>query len=274
MASFVTKTLGLSALIGLSGLSACEDMTLINEPLPPIEAGMPTAAPKRDAGGGAPARDAGKPVVATPDNTPSTSDDEPAPTSPSTDADGGVEPATDPDDEAPMMSETDAGSTPAEEDPAPQASKIPGSAEAAGCSSYGLPMGGMCAGYYCGVTIDDVRAELKPGSLCDPDPEKICDGGLTREVGKCARETKSNPANAFDTDAQIRMKVQACVLKNAKYAETDVDCLGCFLDAAQCASDNCLTQCLTGDSATCDKCRMDAECNQTVPSCAGFPSPF
>ena len=46
------------------------------------------------------------------------------------------------------------------------------------------------------------------------------------------------------------------------------------LDAAQCASDNCLTQCLSGDSSGCDTCRMNNNCNQPVPTCAGFPSPF
>lgn len=267
MASLATKTLALTALLGLS---ACESMTLVNEPLPPVDASTTTAPPKKDAGSTtAPRRDAstGAPTGMVP-SEPGNGDVDPAPgdegddvaTDPAPRDDGGMTMPVDPVDPIDPVDPVD--------------SKIKGSALDAKCSSYGLAKDGQCAGYYCGVTIDDIRAELRTDSLCDPNPEKICDGGLTREVGKCARETKSNPLNALDSEEMIRAKVQACILKNAAYADTDLECLGCFLDAAQCASDNCLTQCLTGDSATCDQCRLDNDCNQTVPSCAGFPSPF
>lgn len=173
-------------------------------------------------------------------------------------------------DAAPVV-EADAG---AMVDP-PMESVIKGSGIAAKCSSYGLPKNGMCAGYYCGIKVDAVMAEYKPAaSKCDTTPEEICDGQLTRDVAKCARDTKSNPLNALDSDEMIRAKVQTCVTKIAANKDIEQDCLDCFLDAAQCASDNCLTQCLTGDSATCDKCRMDNDCNQSVPTCAGLPSPF
>jgi len=266
MASIAIKTLALCALFGIT---ACESTTMTNEPLPPVEEddeAPPTT--KKDAGGGTTTRDAGKKPVETPVDPAEPEDDDDSTEAPVAKPDAGGDEPTD---------ETDAGTTtpPGEEEPmTPAQNKIPGSAAEAKCSSYGLPMGDQCGGYYCGITKADIEAELKPGSLCNPDPEKICDGGLTREVGKCARSVKSDIANALDTEAQIRMKVQQCVLKASAFADTEVECLGCFLDAAQCASDNCLTQCLTGDSAACDKCRMDNDCNQTVPTCAGFPSPF
>jgi len=154
-------------------------------------------------------------------------------------------------------------------------SVIKGSAMKAGCSSYQAREGdNQCAGYYCGVSKKTIEAELKPGTgKCSPTAEDVCAGTVTTRVAKCARETKSNPLNALDSDAVIREKTLACVKMDPAIDSTD-ECLGCFLDAAQCASKNCLTQCLTGDSANCDDCRLKNNCNQPVPICAGLPSPF
>ncbi len=154
-------------------------------------------------------------------------------------------------------------------------SLIKGSAMRAGCSSYQAREGdNQCAGYYCGVSKKTIENELKSGSgKCNPTAEDVCAGTVTTRVAKCARETKSNPLNALDSDAVIREKTLACV-KMAPEIDSSDECLGCFLDAAQCASNNCLTQCLTGDSPNCDTCRINNNCNQPVPLCAGLPSPF
>jgi hypothetical protein len=153
-------------------------------------------------------------------------------------------------------------------------SKIKGTAESAGCSSYQMRDGDdACAGYYCGVSIDLIEAELKGSGKCSPTPEDVCSGKVTTKVAACARSTKSNPLNAFDSDETLRMKTLACVKMDSSIDASD-ECLGCFLDAAQCASNNCLTQCLTGDSPDCDNCRLSNNCNQPVPLCAGLPTPF
>jgi hypothetical protein len=156
----------------------------------------------------------------------------------------------------------------------PPSSKVEGSAIAANCSSYGTAKNGMCGGYYCGITLEDLASEFKPGNKCDITPAKTCDGQLTRDFAKCARDTKSNPANAFDSDEQIRAKVATCVKMIAANADLAAGCLSCFLDAEQCASNNCLTTCLSGDGPSCDKCRLDNNCNQPVSTCVGLPTPF
>lgn len=55
---------------------------------------------------------------------------------------------------------------------------------------------------------------------------------------------------------------------------TSSECLACTIDAAQCAGDNGLIQCLAGDSAQCDACRKENNCDQPVFSCGGLPTPF
>ena len=148
-----------------------------------------------------------------------------------------------------------------------------------GCSSYGAEADGLCGGYYCNVTEDEIMAAFTPGlGPCGMNPDiegtvrRACSGSLTARVGRCAREVKS--ANVLDSDAQLRVKIQACIYEDAEFTEVPAECLSCFLDAAQCASDHCLIQCLAGDSAACDTCRLENGCNQPVPTCAGLPNPF
>ncbi len=152
-------------------------------------------------------------------------------------------------------------------------SAIAGTAASAGCSSYQQAENGSCAGYYCGVSIEMIEAELTGTGKCKPTPDDVCSGRVTFAVSSCARSVKSNPLNAFDSDAQLRVKIEECVRKDPAIT-SPAECLGCFLDAAECASKNCLSQCLTGDSTTCDSCRMQNGCNQSVPVCGGLPSPF
>ncbi|MET0283605.1 MAG: hypothetical protein ABW352_04025 [Polyangiales bacterium] len=252
----------LPSLFAALALFGCESQLLVNEPLPHVDAGLFGDAgrnTRRDAA--APKPDEEEEPVEGEEEEPVEGEEEPV------EGEDASKPATGNDAAVP---ESDGGGG---EEP-PLESKIAGSGLEAKCSSYGTAKGGMCAGYYCGITIETLAAEYKPGNKCDTTPEKICDGQLTRDVAKCARDTKSNPLNALDTTEQIREKTATCIMKIPANADTEPDCLDCFLDAAQCASDNCLTQCLTGDSATCDKCRLDNDCNQPVPSCAGFPTPF
>lgn len=168
---------------------------------------------------------------------------------------------------------TDGAVTP---DPEPAPSVIEGTY--VNCSSYTAAAGNSCSGYYCSVTAADLAAELQPGTgpCSNLEPDRVCGGRLTQLTGACARSTKSNPLNAFDTDAQLRVKIRECIYEDPDFDEqtVPVECTECFLDAAQCASDFCLTTCLAGDSPECDACRLENDCNQPVPTCGGLPSPF
>lgn len=190
---------------------------------------------------------------------------------PQDDPDPGSDPGTDPGGEPTPTPEPDAG--PGGGDPISLAGRFEG------CNSYGAEANGMCAGYYCNVTEEEILAAFTPGlGPCSMNADiagtvrRSCSGSLTTRVGRCAREVKS--ANVFDSDEQLRVKIQACIYEEPEFAEVPTECVSCFLDAAQCASDNCLIQCLAGDSAACDSCRLENNCNQPVPTCGGLPSPF
>jgi len=224
-------------------------------------------------------KDAGKPVVKD-----AGKDAGKAPvTEPSDEADPGDE--TDPGDQTPGEPKIDSG-TPTEpkpdagtdpETPAePIMSVVPGSATKAMCSSYGKASGTMCAGYFCGVTQEQIAAEMPKDNICGENAVAgACDNKLPMALGKCAREVKSAIENLGATNDALRPKVRDCVFKDAEIKmKTPLPCMDCFLDAALCAGDNCLVECLAGDSKGCDTCRAKNKCDATVFTCAGLISPF
>jgi hypothetical protein len=141
------------------------------------------------------------------------------------------------------------------------------------CASYATPANGKCGTYYCGVDLATLSMALDPSTMCGKDADFTCNGNLVPAVGTCARRVKSE--NLFDSNDALRPKVEACVYEDAVIKEKVPNaCLACFINAAICAGDNCLTQCLAGDSPGCDSCRKQNNCEAPVFSCAGLPSPF
>lgn len=153
----------------------------------------------------------------------------------------------------------------------PKPSTIAGTAVKSKCSSVAKPANNMCGSYYCGVDRSAIEAELSSDSLC-ADVGAVCDGRLVSVVASCARSTLI--ANLGQTFEAIRPKVQECVYKDAEFKELVPEtCLGCFLDAAVCAGNKCLAECLA-DGPGCDVCRQKNNCDQAVFSCAKLPNPF
>jgi hypothetical protein len=158
-------------------------------------------------------------------------------------------------------------------DVGPNPELVAGTATAAGCSSYQLPAAGMCGGYYCGVDQATLTQALDAAATCGGDPEFTCDGRLVLVVGDCARGVKS--AMPFASNAELRPMIEACVRADADIPQDlPADCLVCFVDAAVCAGDNCLIECLSGDSPGCDSCRIENDCQQPVFACGGLPNPL
>lgn len=142
------------------------------------------------------------------------------------------------------------------------------------CASYALPANGMCGSYYCGVNLETLAKEIDPTALCGKDPEFTCYGNVVTAVGACSRKVKSQNLREPNNDV-LRPLVEACVYEDEEIkARVEPDCLSCFIDAADCAGLNCMTQCLTGDSPLCDNCRKNNNCEAPVFTCAGLPSPF
>jgi hypothetical protein len=153
----------------------------------------------------------------------------------------------------------------------PKPSTIAGSALKSKCSSVAKPASNMCGSYYCGVDQGAIEAELSSDSLC-ANVEAVCEGRLVSVVASCARSTLiANLGQSFEA---IRPKVQECVYKDAQFKQLVTEsCLGCFLDAAVCAGNKCLAECLA-DGPGCDACRQKNNCDQAVFSCAKLPNPF
>jgi hypothetical protein len=150
---------------------------------------------------------------------------------------------------------------------------VAGSAVRAGCSSYQPPGNGMCGGYFCGVTEAILEQESTPNAKCSSTAAFKCEGRIVLVVGACARRIKS--AMPFASNDQLRPMIRDCIYEDAEIKQmVQAECLDCFIDAAQCAGDNCLVECLAGDSASCDACRRDNNCEQPVFPCTGLPNPF
>jgi len=139
------------------------------------------------------------------------------------------------------------------------------------CQSYTEATDGMCAGWFCGVSEAELMAAVDPSAKCGGNVPLLCAGDVPIAVGVCARRLKAENFNA--TNDELRPLVRDCVYEDAKIKEAvPEDCLNCTIDAAACAADNCLVQCLAGDSPMCDTCRRGAGCDQSVFSCGGIPA--
>lgn len=148
-----------------------------------------------------------------------------------------------------------------------------GGAGASKCQSYTKPVDGQCGGWYCEENEASLTAKVDATAKCGGDNALLCSNAVVVKVGLCARMIKS--AMFAATNEELRPMIQECVYEDAAIkAAVPPDCLNCTIDAAACASDNCLTACLTGDSVTCDSCRVQNNCDQAVFACGGVPSPF
>jgi hypothetical protein len=161
----------------------------------------------------------------------------------------------------------------------PQPELVAGTATAAGCASFASPENGSCGSYYCGVDLGTLELALDPSSLCGENTGNaggaafVCEGRPVSVVGACARREKS--ANILASNDELRPLIRDCVYEDAEMAANVTEqCLDCFIDVAQCAGDNCLLECLAGDSAGCDRCRRENGCERPLFSCSGLPDPF
>lgn len=156
--------------------------------------------------------------------------------------------------------------------------QITGSGTRNNCTTFDPPSGGMCGGIYCAINEELLSQALKetpsfPKGCGAVPADLICSGLTARTVAACARAVKS--AAPFALNPELRDKVQACVLQEAEVkAKMPESCLECYIDSAICSGDNCVIECLGGDSFACDKCRLDKGCSRPVATCTGFPNPL
>ena len=142
--------------------------------------------------------------------------------------------------------------------------------KATGCLSYTMPMGDKCSGFYCNVTVPDIMSHFPLTGKCTAfSAAQICTGALPTHTGECAQEQSG-------ASEGNRATMLSCIKGKGDYAAATDDCLNCFVNAAICASDNCLLDCLINGTASepCETCRNANNCNKPVPACAGLPNPF
>lgn len=223
----------------------------------------PPPPPKQDAGSGPAPLDAGSVTPPNDAGTPAPQDASAPPPPKDAGSPAPQDVSTPPPPPPPPTK--DAGTPPA------PTTQIRGSATKAMCSSVGAPSGGQCGSYYCGVKQADIAASLAADSLC-PDVAAICEGRLVGALTNCTRSTViANLGTAVDT---LTPKIETCVYQDAEFKQkVSSACLGCFMKAATCAVNKCLTQCLS-DGPACDSCRQKNNCDQPVFDCAKLPNPF
>jgi hypothetical protein len=147
-------------------------------------------------------------------------------------------------------------------------SDVEGTASAAECTSTSDTRDeDGCYGFFCGSNSNSLNAALTEDSPCASVAQVwlICDGLGVREASRCARE------HALDQDP--REGTRMCLRENEELDPFTDECLACFLDSADCARENCLSDCLGGDSAQCDACRESAGCTPDYYACSGLPDP-
>jgi hypothetical protein len=124
-----------------------------------------------------------------------------------------------------------------------------------------------CYGFYCGTNYEDIRAETPSTGACGSDMElmMICEGPFPVALADCARR------NALS--GNFEAAVEACVRGNHSWDPITDSCLDCYIVGARCALDNCLGECVSGDSQACDECRETKGCTPDFYVCASMPNP-
>ncbi|HEX6243780.1 MAG TPA: calcium-binding EGF-like domain-containing protein [Polyangiales bacterium] len=142
------------------------------------------------------------------------------------------------------------------------------------CRTYTQPTAGMCAGLYCGLNESQLATRLVPSAVCDQSAAFTCSGTLPRVAGMCGREVKS--ANPLDPSELIRVKVNACIAQRPEVQGVAISdaCSDCYTSQQLCIHDNCLIECLAGDSVDCDTCQRSRGCLTALYTCTGLPNPL
>lgn len=169
----------------------------------------------------------------------------------------------------------DAGADPdmlAEPTPRTGLPPVAGSATRSDCHSFTEAGDGMCAGFLCGITQEQLAAELAPNARCR-DTKYACNGNLDLVSTQCARSVLSTRFG--ESDDVVRPLIRDCIFEDDQArAHVEVDCVDCFIDALVCSSGPCLLECLSGNSPECDECARNNGCFDPVFTCSGLPNPF
>lgn len=147
---------------------------------------------------------------------------------------------------------------------------------ACGARADGTPLDtskmGGCYYFLCNETEESVLAQATKGGAC-AGPKDVaiqCEGQSPRTVAECARSN----AGLLEDIKVFEQAVTDCARTDERLSKDFSDaCLACNVKSAVCAADKCLSECVSGDSPECDKCRITNECEATFYKCGGLPDP-
>ncbi len=133
-------------------------------------------------------------------------------------------------------------------------------------------------------TTADTTGDVAPDTTADTTGDVAPDTVVT---GACTNAADQTAIAANDPAAVASSKGQACFLsgksedaefkqctKEGVIADTGVTdgCADCYAEAALCAKNNCLAECLA-TAEQCATCREDAGCNAPFYTCSGLTPP-
>jgi hypothetical protein len=129
-----------------------------------------------------------------------------------------------------------------------------------------------CMGFFCNWTIQQIECQTTK-RVCEKFAARLlgCDNTVQDVASSCARSVQTSlllGGNASDFYPMTR----ACTAEGIGEDIGD-DCLDCYIASSECARDNCVIECLSGDSPACDVCREDAGCTPQFHECSGIPNP-
>jgi hypothetical protein len=143
---------------------------------------------------------------------------------------------------------------------------VPSGSGDAGCAQPSDPDSGMCPGYGCRTTMQQLRSDLKQEGACTSQQALAvaCDGRITNAALQCTQES------AFSLN--ISRAVNSCLKRDPQLAMVGGACLDCYVDEALCTLSRCFAACTVGDGSSCRTCKHQY-CSAPLEACSGLPAP-
>jgi hypothetical protein len=143
---------------------------------------------------------------------------------------------------------------------------LPDAAIDGGCAQVSTSDAGMCPGYGCRTSVQQLRTAIDSEGACTSAQALAvaCDGRVTNAALQCTQES------AFSLN--IGRSVNTCLKRDPQLAMLGNDCLECFVDEALCTLSRCFAACTVSNGATCQTCKHQ-QCSANLALCTGLPAP-
>jgi hypothetical protein len=144
--------------------------------------------------------------------------------------------------------------------------QVPDAGGDGGCATLGASDAGMCPGYGCRTSMQQLRLAVDSEGACASNQALAvaCEGRATNAAHQCTQE------NVFSLNAS--RAISTCLKRDPQLAMLGTDCLDCFVDEALCTLSRCFAACTVSDAGACQACRLQ-QCGAPLAVCTGLPTP-